>query len=78
MKPRSKITNQGRYREQGFSIDFSSNLALSRSLQHIADKCHDDPEIARLMKTMATIAMNEAGWVQWQSMLMTLRLIDGR
>lgn len=47
--------------EQGFSIDFSSNLALSKSLQHIANKCRDDPEIARLMKTMATIAMNEAG-----------------
>ncbi|CDH51568.1 dis3-like exonuclease 1 [Lichtheimia corymbifera JMRC:FSU:9682] len=48
---------------RGFSIDFSSNLALSKSLQHIADKCHDDPEIARLMKTMATIAMNEAGYI---------------
>jgi DIS3-like exonuclease 1 len=46
---------------KGFSVDFSSNLALSKSLKTITLGCKDDPEIAKLLKTMATIAMNEAG-----------------
>lgn len=48
---------------QGFSVDFSSNRALSQSLEKITDACKDDPEIAKLLKTMATIAMNEAGYI---------------
>ncbi|CAO3676226.1 unnamed protein product [Rhizopus microsporus] len=48
---------------KGFSVDFSSNRALSQSLEKITDACKDDPEIAKLLKTMATIAMNEAGYI---------------
>lgn len=48
---------------QGFSVDFSSNKALAKSLEEITNGCKDDPEIAKLLKTMATIAMNEAGYI---------------
>lgn len=44
-------------------MDFSSNKALAQSLQQITNGCKDDPEIAKLLKTMATIAMNEAGYI---------------
>lgn len=44
-------------------MDFSSNKALAKSLQDITNGCSDDPQIAKLLKTMATIAMNEAGYI---------------
>ncbi|GAA5797114.1 hypothetical protein HPULCUR_002493 [Helicostylum pulchrum] len=50
-------------KSRGFSVDFSSNKALAQSLQQITNGCKDDPEIAKLLKTMATIAMNEAGYI---------------
>ncbi|KAI9485834.1 MAG: DIS3-like exonuclease 1-like protein [Benjaminiella poitrasii] len=50
-------------KSRGFSIDFSSNKALAQSLEDITNGCKDDPEIARLLKTMATVAMNEAGYI---------------
>ncbi|KAG0768707.1 hypothetical protein G6F62_004029 [Rhizopus arrhizus] len=48
---------------KGFLVDFSSNRALSQSLQKIAEACQDDVEIVKLLKTMATMAMNEAGYI---------------
>ena len=48
---------------QGFSVDFSSNKALADSLKGITEGCKDDPEIAKLIKVMATIAMNEASYI---------------
>ncbi|KAL7333681.1 hypothetical protein PS15p_202549 [Mucor circinelloides] len=48
---------------RGFSVDFSSNKALAKSLETITLGCKNDPEIAKLLKTMATIAMNEAGYI---------------
>ncbi|KAI9482525.1 hypothetical protein BDB00DRAFT_857485 [Zychaea mexicana] len=48
---------------KGFNVDFSSNRALAKSLETIVKNCPGDPEIARLMKTMATVAMNEAGYI---------------
>ncbi|KAI8975242.1 hypothetical protein BDF20DRAFT_877587 [Mycotypha africana] len=48
---------------RGFSIDFSSNKALAESLERITNGCKDDPEIAKLIKSMATIAMNEANYI---------------
>ncbi|OAD03553.1 hypothetical protein MUCCIDRAFT_163112 [Mucor lusitanicus CBS 277.49] len=50
-------------KSRGFSVDFSSNKALAKSLETITLGCKDDPEIAKLLKTMATIAMNEAGYI---------------
>ncbi|RCH78425.1 DIS3 mitotic control, partial [Rhizopus stolonifer] len=50
-------------KSRGFSVDFSSNKALSKSLEEITHGCKDNIEIARLLKTMATIAMNEAGYI---------------
>ncbi|KAI7902436.1 DIS3-like exonuclease 1-like protein [Cokeromyces recurvatus] len=50
-------------KSRGFSIDFSSNKTLAQSLEEISRGCKDDPEIARLLKTMATVAMNEAGYI---------------
>ncbi|CAO3597052.1 unnamed protein product [Absidia cylindrospora] len=48
---------------RGFSIDFTSNKALAQSLEHIVRNSPHDPEMVRLMKTMATYAMNEAGYI---------------
>ncbi|KAG2219093.1 hypothetical protein INT45_005824 [Circinella minor] len=48
---------------KGFPVDFSSNRALAISLERIVKNSAGDPEIARLMKTMATVAMNEAGYI---------------
>ncbi|KAI8147933.1 hypothetical protein BJV82DRAFT_311773 [Fennellomyces sp. T-0311] len=48
---------------KGFPVDFSSNRALALSLENIVKNSKADPEIARLMKTMATVAMNEAGYI---------------
>ncbi|OBZ91583.1 DIS3-like exonuclease 1 [Choanephora cucurbitarum] len=48
---------------KGFSVDFSSNKALADSLKGITEGCKDDPEIAKLIKVMATIAMNEASYI---------------
>ncbi|KAG2213959.1 hypothetical protein INT47_001229 [Mucor saturninus] len=50
-------------KSRGFSVDFSSNKALAKSLEAITMGCKEDPEIAKLLKTMATIAMNEAGYI---------------
>ncbi|KAI8382404.1 hypothetical protein BD560DRAFT_386501 [Blakeslea trispora] len=50
-------------KSKGFSIDFSSNKALAESLKQITEGCQEDPEIAKLMKVMATIAMNEASYI---------------
>lgn len=50
-------------KSRGFSVDFSSNKALAKSLEAITLGCKNDPEIAKLLKTMATIAMNEAGYI---------------
>ncbi|OAD80484.1 hypothetical protein PHYBLDRAFT_138042 [Phycomyces blakesleeanus NRRL 1555(-)] len=50
-------------KSQGFSIDFSSNRSLARSLEIITRGCQNNPEITRMLKTMATMAMNEAGYV---------------
>lgn len=44
-------------------MDFSSNKALAKSLKDITIGCKDDLQIAKLLKTMATIAMNEAGYI---------------
>lgn len=51
-------------KSKGFSIDYSSNRALAQSLEAIAQATRDDPETVRLIKTMATVAMNEAGYVE--------------
>ncbi|KAI9323091.1 DIS3-like exonuclease 1-like protein [Dichotomocladium elegans] len=48
---------------RGYTIDFSSNKALGQSLDIIAQASRDDPEMVKLMKTMATVAMNEAGYI---------------
>ncbi|KAI8980354.1 hypothetical protein BDB01DRAFT_797508 [Pilobolus umbonatus] len=48
---------------KGFFVDYSSNKTLAKSLAEITKGCKNDPEIARLLKTMATIAMNEAGYI---------------
>ncbi|KAI9270522.1 hypothetical protein BDA99DRAFT_502004 [Phascolomyces articulosus] len=48
---------------KGYRVDFSSNRALALSLERIVKNSADDPEIPRLMKTMATVAMNEAGYI---------------
>ncbi|KAI8373200.1 uncharacterized protein BYT42DRAFT_61558 [Radiomyces spectabilis] len=48
---------------KGYTIDFSSNLALAKSLETIVRANRDDPNIARLMKSMATVAMNEASYI---------------
>ncbi|CAO3694537.1 unnamed protein product [Rhizopus stolonifer] len=48
---------------KGFPVDFSSNRALSESLEKISRECQDDVEIVKLLKTMATMAMNEAGYI---------------
>ncbi|KAI9280073.1 hypothetical protein BY458DRAFT_501294 [Sporodiniella umbellata] len=48
---------------KGFSVDFSSNRALSESLESISKGCGGDPESVKLLKTMATMAMNEAGYI---------------
>ncbi|GAN11405.1 hypothetical protein MAM1_0583c10967 [Mucor ambiguus] len=50
-------------RSRGFAVDFSTNKALAKSLEAISLGCKDDPEIAKLLKTMATVAMNEAGYI---------------
>ncbi|KAI9024932.1 hypothetical protein CLU79DRAFT_745488 [Phycomyces nitens] len=50
-------------KSQGFSVDFSSNHSLARSLEIITRGCQQNPEITRMLKTMATMAMNEAGYV---------------
>ncbi|KAF7730383.1 DIS3 mitotic control [Apophysomyces ossiformis] len=50
-------------KSRGFMIDFSSNRALAQSLDMIVKGSKDDPEIAKLIKSMATVAMNEAGYI---------------
>ncbi|SAL95988.1 hypothetical protein [Absidia glauca] len=48
---------------RGFSIDFRSNRTLAQSLEHIVKNSPGDAEMVRLIKTMATYAMNEAGYI---------------
>ncbi|KAI8334960.1 hypothetical protein BC941DRAFT_430785 [Chlamydoabsidia padenii] len=48
---------------RGFSIDFRSNRSLAQSLEHIVKNSPGDVEMVRLIKTMATYAMNEAGYI---------------
>ncbi|CAO3635100.1 unnamed protein product [Cunninghamella echinulata] len=47
----------------GYTIDFSSNRALALSLDQIVQENSRDVDMIRLMKTMATYAMNEAGYI---------------
>jgi DIS3-like exonuclease 1 len=46
---------------KGFTIDYSTNKTLAQSLEHIANQSSGDPVLVSLLKTMATMAMNEAG-----------------
>ncbi|KAJ2960917.1 hypothetical protein NQZ79_g3792 [Umbelopsis isabellina] len=46
---------------KGFVIDYSTNKTLAHSLENIAKQSSDDPVLVSLLKTMATMAMNEAG-----------------
>ncbi|ORX46300.1 RNB-domain-containing protein [Hesseltinella vesiculosa] len=48
---------------KGFTIDFSSNGALAKSLHVIGQSCQDNPNMEQMFKTMATFAMNEAGYI---------------
>ncbi|CAO3630679.1 unnamed protein product [Cunninghamella blakesleeana] len=48
---------------RGYDIDFSSNRALALSLDQIVRENLNDADMIRLMKTMATYAMNEAGYI---------------
>ncbi|KAI9306837.1 hypothetical protein BJ944DRAFT_262892 [Cunninghamella echinulata] len=48
---------------RGYTIDFSSNRALALSLDQIVQENSNDVDMIRLMKTMATYAMNEAGYI---------------
>ncbi|CAM0139513.1 unnamed protein product [Umbelopsis sp. WA50703] len=48
---------------KGFTIDYSTNKTLAQSLEHIANQSSGDPVLVSLLKTMATMAMNEAGYI---------------
>ncbi|KAJ1926022.1 hypothetical protein IWQ60_004144, partial [Tieghemiomyces parasiticus] len=48
---------------QGFEMDISSNAAVAHSLAAVAKAQAGNPEVVRLFKTMATMAMHEAGYV---------------
>ncbi|KAG0164652.1 DIS3 mitotic control [Apophysomyces sp. BC1015] len=50
-------------KSRGFTIDFSSNHALAQSLNMVVMGSKDDPVISKLIKSMATVAMNEAGYI---------------
>jgi DIS3-like exonuclease 1 len=59
-KERFKLLEQAAA-TRGYHIDYTSNKTLAQSLEHIADQSSDDPALVSLLKTMATMAMNEAG-----------------
>ncbi|KAI8061570.1 DIS3-like exonuclease 1-like protein [Gongronella butleri] len=48
---------------RGFTVDFRSNRALAQSLAAIVSNSPDKPEMVQMLKTMATYAMNEAGYI---------------
>lgn len=43
---------------KGYHLDTSSNKALAESLDAISEKC--DPDVMKLLRTMATVVMSEA------------------
>ncbi|KAI7869074.1 hypothetical protein BDF14DRAFT_1880529 [Spinellus fusiger] len=49
-------------KSRGFSVDFSTNKTLARSLEIIARECND-PELGLILKSMTVMAMNEAGYI---------------
>ncbi|CAO3696837.1 unnamed protein product [Umbelopsis ramanniana] len=61
-KERFKLLEQAAA-TRGYHIDYTSNKTLAQSLEHIADQSSDDPALVSLLKTMATMAMNEAGYI---------------